>query len=58
MITKGVNKDKMKKVLHWLSENTEKHQGKSRIDLLREAEIRYDLSPRECEFLDHNFAEQ
>lgn len=30
---------------------------KSRRRLLEEAEIRFNLSPRECEFLDCNFGE-
>jgi hypothetical protein len=47
----------MKKVLLWLSENIKQHPEKSRLKILREAEIRYDLSPRECSFLDENFAE-
>lgn len=47
----------MKKVLHWLSENVKKYPEKKRIDILREAEIRYDLSPKECSFLDEHFAE-
>lgn len=57
MSTAPINKDKMKKVLHWLSENVQKHPDKSRLAILREAEIRYDLSPKECMFLDDNFAE-
>ena len=46
----------MKKVLEWLSENIHNNPQKSRIDILREAEIRFDLSPKECSFLDENFA--
>ncbi len=53
----AINKDKMKKVLQWLSENVRNHPDKSRIDILREAEIQYDLSPRECAFLDEQFGE-
>ncbi len=50
------HKDKMKKVLQWISENVRDHPEKSRIDILREAEIRYDLSPKECAFLDDHFS--
>lgn len=57
MSATAINKDKMKKVLQWLSENIRNYPEKSRIDILREAEIRYDLSPNECTFLDDNFAE-
>ena len=48
--------DKMKKVLCWVSETLEAHPEKKRIDVFREAEIRFDLTPRECEFLDTHFA--
>lgn len=51
-----INRDKMKKVLEWLSENIVQYPEKKRIDILREAEIRYDLSPKECCFLDENFS--
>jgi hypothetical protein len=57
MTTTTINKDKMKKVLCWLSESVRNHPEKNRISLLREAEIRYDLSPKECAFLDANFSE-
>ncbi|PLX48037.1 MAG: hypothetical protein C0613_12200 [Desulfobulbaceae bacterium] len=56
MSNQPIQKDKMKKVLRWLSENVAAHPDKRRIELLREAEIRFDLSPRECCFLDENFS--
>lgn len=56
MACAAINKDKMKKVLQWLSETLQKNPEKNRIDALREAEIRFDLSPKECQFLDTNFA--
>ncbi len=52
-----INKDKMKKALKWLAENIQNNPEKSRTAILREAEIRYDLSPRECTFLDDHFAD-
>lgn len=48
--------DKVKKALIWLSEETENRPDASRLTLLREAEIRFDLCPAECTFLDKNFA--
>ncbi|RJX27035.1 MAG: hypothetical protein C4531_14665 [Desulfurivibrio sp.] len=48
--------DKMKKVLSWVSEILEEHPEKKRTDVFREAQIRFDLSPLECEFLDCHFA--
>lgn len=56
MVCAAINKDKMKKVLQWLAENIQKNPEKTRLDILREAQIRYDLSPRECAFLDEHFA--
>jgi hypothetical protein len=50
--------DKMKKVLCWVSETLESNPEKKRIDIFREAEIRFDLTPRECEFLDTHFAKE
>lgn len=43
--------EKMKKTLIWLSEMLKSCPDKSRTQILQEAEIRFDLSPRECEFL-------
>lgn len=48
--------DKVKKALVWLSEALEKNPEAPRITLLREAEIRFDLSPADCVFLDKNFS--
>ena len=48
--------DKIKKALVWLSETQEQKPGTSREKLLREAEIRFDLSPADCTFLDKNFS--
>jgi len=48
--------DKVKKALQWISETVQEHPDKDRRDILREAEIRFDLSPADCEFIDNNFA--
>ncbi|MCB2184682.1 MAG: hypothetical protein KQH63_21875 [Desulfobulbaceae bacterium] len=48
--------DKMKKVLCWVSEYLQEHPKKKRADAFKEAEIRFDLSPLECEFLDKHFS--
>lgn len=47
--------NKLKKALKWLSDTSQKEPARKRADILREAEIRFDLSPAECEFLDSNF---
>ena len=48
--------DKMKKAILSFSEMCLQHPEKKRIELLREIEFRFDLSPRECEFLDKHFS--
>ena len=48
--------DKVRKALKWMSEMLSEHPEKNRQQVLRDAEIRFDLSPSECEFLDNNFA--
>lgn len=47
--------EKIKNALIWLSESLKTSPEKSRAALLREAEIRFDLSPAECDFLDRKF---
>lgn len=49
--------DRIRKAIKWLSDAVLAQPDKSRQRLLEEAEIRFNLSPRECEFLDCNFGE-
>jgi hypothetical protein len=49
--------DKMKKAIRAFSELTQQHPEKSRESLLRQVEIQFDLSPKECEFLNTHMAE-
>ena len=44
--------DKMKKTLCWISEMLKNHPEKGRQQIISEAEIRFDLSPKECDFVD------
>jgi hypothetical protein len=44
--------EKMKKTLCWISEMLKEHPEKSRQQIISEAEIRFDLSPKECDFID------
>ena len=44
--------DKMRRVVLWISETVQANPQKNRLDILREAEIKFDLSPRECEFVE------
>jgi len=45
----------LKKAVCWLSETVQDHPERNRDDIIVEAELRFDLTPRECEFLDKNF---
>ena len=44
--------DKMKKTLCWISETIKEHPEKNRQQIISEAEIRFDLSPKECDVID------
>ena len=50
--------DKMKKVLCWVCEVLAEHPGKKRADVFREAQLRFDLTPLECEFLNTHFVKE
>ncbi len=50
--------DKMKKAIQAFSEMYRRHPEKKRLKILQEIEFRFDLSPRECEFLDKHFGEE
>lgn len=45
----------LKKAVCWISETVQEHPDKSREVIITEAELRFDLNPRECEFLNTNF---
>ena len=47
--------DKMKKTILWISEMVQLHPEKSRQQIICEAELRFDLSPKECDFLNRKF---
>ena len=49
--------DKVKKALRWMSEELLHNPQKKRSAVIKDAEIRFDLSPAECEFLTKNFSE-
>ena len=44
--------DKMKKALLWISESLRDNPVKNRQQVISEAQIRFDLSPKECDFID------
>ncbi len=47
--------DKTTQALAELSELLTKYPDKNRQTLLQQVETRYDLTPKECEFLNRNF---
>jgi len=47
--------DKLKKTILWISEMVQSHPEKNRRQIISEAEIRFDLSPKECDFLQRKF---
>ena len=50
--------EKMKRTLCWISEMIQTHPEKSRQQIIAEAEIRFDLSPKECDFVDRNLQDK
>lgn len=48
--------DKLKKALTWMTETLQEQPYKKRQSVLQEAELRFDLTPLECEFLDKHFS--
>ena len=48
----------LKKAISWLSETILKHPDKDRSKVIWDAELRFDLTPKECEFLNKNFAKK
>ncbi|NTV13407.1 MAG: hypothetical protein HGA96_05685 [Desulfobulbaceae bacterium] len=44
--------DKIRQAVRWIGEMIREHPAKSRAEIIKEAEIRFDLTPRECTFLD------
>jgi hypothetical protein len=50
--------DKLKKALKAFCELLEQHPEKSRLTLLQEVEIKFDLTPKECEFLNNHFEKE
>jgi len=44
--------DKIRKAVQWISDMVREHPDKERSGIVKEAEIRFDLTPKECTFLD------
>ena len=50
--------EKMRKTLRWISETLAEHPEKTRHQIIQAAQVRFDLTPKECSFLDANFDKQ
>lgn len=48
---------KLKKALVWMAEQLETNPEKPRGVVLQEVELRFDLTPLECDFLDKHFSQ-
>ncbi len=46
---------KMKKAIVWMAESIQNQPLKERALIVREAELRFDLTPLECVFLEKHF---
>ena len=46
--------DKIRKAVRWISEMVHEHPGKPRAEIIKEAAMRFDLTPRECNFLEQD----
>ena len=44
--------EKLKKTICWISDMLKDHPEKNRQQVISEAEVRFDLSPKECDFID------
>jgi hypothetical protein len=47
---------KLKKAILWMSDALHDHPEKRRLAVIQEAELRFDLTPAECDFLDKHFS--
>ncbi|MEE4167147.1 MAG: hypothetical protein V2I35_14180 [Desulfocapsaceae bacterium] len=53
-----LGRDKLQSAVQVLSELVLKFPEKSRDELVREVELKFDLSPLDCEFLDRHFSKK
>ncbi len=47
---------RLKRAIEWISEMVKEHPEKARKEIVQEAEIKFDLSPKDCEFLQKEFS--
>jgi len=54
MTTIKPRSEALRQAIKWISAMQQSQPGKSRKEVIKLAEIRFNLSPRDCEFLDKN----
>ncbi len=54
----NIQSAKLKKAIVWMAEIIQDQPQKERCSILQEAELRFDLTPLECEFLNKHFTAQ
>lgn len=47
--------ERLRKAVRWISEMCKEHPERSRREIVLEAEQRFDLTPKECQFLNEKF---
>jgi len=47
----------LKNAICWIGETLQEHPDMTREKIIRDAELRFDLTPAECTFLDTNFTD-
>jgi hypothetical protein len=47
--------EKIRLAVKWMSDVIKEHPERSKREIILEAELRFDLSPSECEFLNKKF---
>lgn len=48
--------EKLRKTIKWISETQLDHPEIKRREIIQQAQIRFNLSPKDCEFLNKNFS--
>ncbi len=50
--------EKLRKTIKWISETQLDHPEIKRREIIQQAQIRFNLSPKDCEFLNKNFSSE
>ena len=48
--------ERIRRAVAWVAETLREHPERPRIEVVREAEVRFDLTPKECRFLEQEGA--